>query len=156
MQFDIGEETFGVLGVIGENVGAELHFALRLADALPHLQRHGAREFVEPVVHELRRLGDDHGAFGVRLASPGFVTLRGGRDLDLELLVGDLVEALKKVSVEGIHALVRHGFVLFRWCGGDAEILPRVVAFIAGISVAPARARTPGDGVAGADAFHLT
>ena len=108
MQFDIGEEAFGVLGVVGENVGAELHLALRLADALAHLQRHGAREVVEPVVHERRRLGDDHGALGVGLEAPGFVTLRGGRDLGLELLVGDLFEALEKIAVEGIHALVGH------------------------------------------------
>ena len=65
------QEALGVLGVVGEDLRAELHFAARLADPLAHLQRHGVREFVGLVVHERGGLGDDDRPLGIALVPPG-------------------------------------------------------------------------------------
>ena len=85
MEFLVGQEMLGILGVVGEDLGAELDFSARLVDALAHLQRHGVGQILHPVVHQGGCLGDDDGALGVGLVPPGLETLLGGGDLGLEL-----------------------------------------------------------------------
>ena len=48
MEVFVGEEMLGILGVVGEDLGAELHLPARLVDALAHLQRHGVRQILHP------------------------------------------------------------------------------------------------------------
>ena len=50
-------------------------------------------------MHDRRGLGDDDRALGVGLVPPGLEAGRGGGDLGLELLVGELVELLQQLAV---------------------------------------------------------
>ena len=56
MQFFIRKEALGILGVVGEDLGAELHLAARLVDALAHLQRHDVGQRPRPFHARERRL----------------------------------------------------------------------------------------------------
>jgi hypothetical protein len=104
------QEAFGVLCVIGEDVGAEFHFAPRLADALAHLQRHGVGERFGAVVQNCARTGDDGGALGVAGEPPGPKAGFGCRELSLERVIGQIVEGPQDVAVEWIDALIGHGW----------------------------------------------
>ena len=100
------QEAFGVLGVIGENIRAELDLPESLADALAHLECHRMRELVGLGMQQLRRLGDDDRALGVGLVPPGFETLFRRRDLRLKFLIGQALKLLQNFAGRGIGALV--------------------------------------------------
>ena len=120
------KEALGVLGVIGENSGTELHLSASLADPLAHLQRHDARELIGPFMQDRRRFGQDGCPFGIRLVAPSFEASLGGRDLGLEFLVREFLERFQCLAVIGIDALVCHGLVLFKCHRAEAARCRRV------------------------------
>ena len=119
VEFDIRQETLGILGVIGEDAGAEFDLSDRFADALAHLERHDVRQFLGLFVHEGRRSRDNFRPFAIRLAPPDLVAGRGGRNLALEFLVGEFLERLQHFAVGGVDALVAHGLVLLGFIARD-------------------------------------
>jgi hypothetical protein len=100
MQLDVGQEALRVLGVVGQDIGTELDFALRLADALAHLQRHYVRGMVDPVMQQLCSLVHNLRAFGIARPPPCFEAGGCDRDLLLKFLVGDLLEGLDEFVVK--------------------------------------------------------
>ena len=72
MELHRRQEAFGVLGVVGENLRAELDLAASLVDALAHLERHGVRERVGlSCMQQFGRLGHDDRPLGIGLVPPG-------------------------------------------------------------------------------------
>ena len=95
-------------------------------DALAHLERHDARELVDPFMQQRRRFGHDGCTLGVGLVPPGFEASLGGRDLGLEFLVREFLECFQCLAVIGIDALVCHGLVLFKCHRAEAARCRRV------------------------------
>jgi hypothetical protein len=113
MQLDVGKEALGVLGIVREDIRAELHFPLGFPNALAHLQRHGVRELIDPLVHEIGRLCDNDRSFCVGLEFPCLEALLGCRQLLFELLVGQFVEFLEEFAGRGVETLISHCLFLF-------------------------------------------
>ncbi len=109
----MARKSFGVLGVVGEDVRGKLDFAASLADPLAHLQRHGMRQCLGLFVHQNGCPGHDHRALGIGLSPPRLEALSCGSQLFFELLVGELVELLEELAGGGIEALIGHE-ILFR------------------------------------------
>ena len=110
--FDRRQEPLGVLGVIGEDVRAELDFSARFADALAHFESHDLGEFVGLGMKDFGRLGDDRRAFGKALLFPVLETFRGCCELGLQLCIGQFIEVFHELAGGGIDALVGHVLVL--------------------------------------------
>ena len=127
MELHRRQEALGVLGVIGEDARAELDLAARFVDALAHLQRHGVRQLVDLRMHQGGGFGDDVAPLGVCLVPPGLEAGRGGRDLALELLVGQFLELLQHFAVGGVDALVGHGLFLFSFIAREPRGVRDVV-----------------------------
>ena len=72
----MAQEALGVLGVIGDDVGAEPHFAARLFDQLTHLKRDGPRELVDAGVHDGGGFFKHGRPLGICLVPPGFEARR--------------------------------------------------------------------------------
>ena len=108
MQFFRREETFGVLGIIAEYVGAEFNFAARLVDPLSHLERHGMRKRLRLLMQQRRCFRDDDRAFGVGLLPPRLEASGRRRKLCFEFGVAQLVELLQKLAGCGIETLIGH------------------------------------------------
>jgi hypothetical protein len=127
MEFDIRQETLGVLGVIGEDARAEFDLSARLVDALAHLERHDVRQFANLRVHEGGGFGDNFGPLSICLVAPGFEAGRGGRKSALEFLVSEFLERLQHFAVGGVDALVTHGLFLFSFIAREPRGVRDVV-----------------------------
>ena len=110
------KEALGILGVISQNVRAELHLAAGFINPLAHFERHRVRELVSLRVQNLRRFAYDGRTLGVSLLPPSLKTSCGGSDLGLELFVRQLFELLQELPGGRVEALVGHGLVLFQCC----------------------------------------
>ncbi len=108
VEFDGRQKTLGVLGIVGENPGAELDFGAGFADTLAHFQGHGVGERVGLFVQQLGGLGDDGAPFGIGLVAPGQKTGLGGGQLGLEFLGGEVFEIPDQFAVKGAEAMVGH------------------------------------------------
>ena len=82
-------------------------------------------EFVGLFVQQGRGLGDDPGAVRIGGLAPHFIGRLGGREFGFELRVGDLVEALDQLAVEGVEALVGHCGSAF-WLVDGSRRPPRI------------------------------
>ena len=127
MQLHRRQEALGVLGVIGEDVRAELHLAAGFADPLAHFERHRVRELVGLRMHDRCSFGDDDRSLGISLLPPSLKASCGGGDLGLELFVRQLIELFQKLSGGGVEALVGHGLFLFQCCraGGGVAVIAK-------------------------------
>jgi hypothetical protein len=111
MELHRRQEALGVLGVVGEDVRAELHLAAGLADPLAHFERHRVRELVGLRMHDRRGLGHDDRALGIGLVPPGLEAGRGGARSWSRAPCPSALELLQELAVGGIEALVGHGFL---------------------------------------------
>lgn len=101
-------EGLGVLGVIGQDVAAELDLTARLVNALAHLQRLQPGEVVDMGMQQRRRFRQDGGTLGVGLVLPGLEPGLCRRQHLVELGVAQVLETLQPLAVVGVDALVGH------------------------------------------------
>ena len=101
--------------VVGEDVGAELHFAARFVDAFAHFQGCQFGELVDIRAHQRCGLGNDFCTLCVARVLPRIEAGLSGGERLFKLFVGQLVEALQDLAVVGVDALVSHVGTLFKW-----------------------------------------
>ena len=74
------EEALSVLGVVGDDGGADRDFAAGLVDAFSHLERHRAGEFIDASTQKRSGFRGDGGAVGERGVAPLGVARGGGAE----------------------------------------------------------------------------
>ena len=104
-----GQETLGLLGVVVQDLGAELNLAEGFGVKLAHLQGQQPGELVGPLAQDRRGTLDDGGALSERCLAPGLERLLRLSEQFHRLLVGQVVKGGHDLVVVRVHGLVCHG-----------------------------------------------
>ncbi len=124
IELDRCQKALGILRIVGQDIGAELHFAACLFKAFTHLQRCQFGEIVNARVQQFRRLGDDSGAFFIAGVLPGMEVGIGGCQRLFKLGLAEMFESLQRLAVVWIDALICHDDVFFLM---NAKVVRRAV-----------------------------
>ena len=103
------QKKLGIVGVNGQDVGAELHLATCLVDKLAHFQCLQLGKVVHVGLQQCGRPVDDGGALGVALVCPGLKAGLGRGQCGFQLSVTQQFKIFEYLAVVAVDALISHG-----------------------------------------------